>query len=111
MRGDGLLDWLQFQVLPPLQLAPVGGKAPLPPLSKPPLQPVQPGPSGKHLQPGSLSSSAPAKPTSAQAGTKPLAHPLSASAAVKSQGSLPQGSPLGESMQQPRHVAEDQVGA
>ena len=30
------------QVLPPLQLAPLGGKAPLPPLNKPSLQPLQP---------------------------------------------------------------------
>lgn len=82
-------------VLPPLQLAPLGGKAALPPLSKAPLQQAQPVLSSTPLQPSNSISSAPATPMSAQGVLKPLKQPLDAPASAKSRSSLPKG-PLGE---------------
>ncbi|KAL3158420.1 hypothetical protein ABBQ38_010655 [Trebouxia sp. C0009 RCD-2024] len=104
-------------VLPPLQLAPVRGKAPLAPLaplSKPPLQQAQPVLSSTRLQPSSSIASAPATPTSAQGVMKPLKQPLDAPAAAKSLSSLPKGPLVGpvvesiRSEKQPRAVTTDQ---
>lgn len=112
----GNSGWINIQVLPPLKMPPVGGKAALPPLSKAPAQPVQPVPSSSPLQPGGPSSSAPAKWTAGQAGVKLLKQPLESSAAVTGQTSLLQSPPLEpvtESMhsdKQPKRVTADQVG-
>ena len=97
-------------------MAPVGGKATWPPLSKAPAQPVQPVPSSSPLQPDGPSSSAPATWSAGQAGVQLLKQPLEASAAVTPQTSRLQPPPLGpvtESMHsdtQSKGVAADQVG-
>lgn len=77
-----------MQALPPLQLAPLGGKASLPPLSKPPLQPLQPAAS--KATPDSLTAPA----SSRQSSFSFAANSASSNAAATSKQQLPETVPV-----------------
>ena len=79
---------MMLQALPPLQLAPLGGKAPLPPLAKPPLQPLQP--SASRSTPDPVTASA----TSRQSSFSFAANSTSSNAAENSKQQLPETAPV-----------------